>query len=77
MGSAVQLSDQSKGIVVHQTPDAPLKPQIMLCYDSGGIPLKVQTLLDIHTQESLEVERFLDPLNKQDDPAGLLAITEV
>ncbi len=75
VGSAVQLSDQSKGIVVHQTPDAPLKPQIMLCYDIGGGPMKVQTLVDIHSMESLSVERFLDPLSKQDDPAGLLAIT--
>lgn len=74
IGSAVKLSDNSKGVIVHHQPDSPLKPQILKYYDSDGKVLTAPRLLDTKVIEGLEISGFVDSNNPQDDPAGLLRV---
>lgn len=72
IGSAVKLSDNSKGVIVHHQPDSPLKPQVMQYYDSAGKPRAKPVLLDTKSIDGLEISAFVDPDNTDDDPAQLL-----
>lgn len=74
IGSAVKLSDNSKGLIVHHQPDSPLKPQILKYYDGDGKALAAPMLLDTKVIEGLEISGFVDSDNPQDDPAGLLRV---
>jgi hypothetical protein len=76
IGSAVKLSDNSKGIIVYHQPDSPLKPQVMQYYDHQGKALAAPALLDTRTISGLEITCFVDPDNQDEDPAGLLCIRQ-
>jgi hypothetical protein len=76
IGSAVKLTNQSKGVIVHHQPDSPLKPQVMLYYGEDGKALKTPQLLNTSNIEGLEIEGFVDPNDKASDPNGLLSMTE-
>lgn len=76
IGSAVKLTDGSKGVIVHHQPDSPLKPQVMLYYDGDGNALTTAKLLDTKDIEDLQIERFIDPASQEDDPDNLLNNSE-
>ena len=77
--SAVLLSTGEKGVVVEIDKRKPLLPRVRIVYGADGERCSTDTILDLSEQESegVKVVRVIDPIDKHEDPLGLLAVTEV
>ncbi|KZZ72999.1 hypothetical protein A3763_23315 [Oleiphilus sp. HI0128] len=77
MGSAVQLSNKEKGIVLEIDADQPKLPVVKVVYDMAGmahIKPKVINLAKIKTDKELSITSVLDLTVPGADPAQLLRV---
>lgn len=75
--SAVQLSSGEKALVVEIDKDKPLSPQVKIIYDKDGRQCISEKIIDLANKENSEqkVSGIIEPLDKREDPLGLLRVT--
>ena len=78
--SAVRLSSQEKGLVIEIDKQKPLLPKVKIIYESDGKPCQDNRIIDLAHQDSgnvLKVTEVIDPIDKKEDPLGLLRVDNV
>ncbi|MBE9527398.1 MAG: DUF3391 domain-containing protein [Proteobacteria bacterium] len=78
--SAVQLSTGEKALVEEIDKEKPLFPRLRIIYSADGKPCKPGNFIDLASQDKNDnrsITKILEPLNKAEDPLGLLRITHV
>ncbi len=77
--SAVQLSSGEKALVVEIDKQKPLLPQVKIIYEADGKRCMSDRIVDLaHSeQENLHVTGVIEPLDKKEDPLGLLRVSHV
>ena len=77
--SAVRLSNGEKALVVEIDKQKPLLPKVKIIYDANGKPSDGDSIVDLaHQQggEDIKVTEVIDPIDKKEDPNGLLRVTD-
>jgi HD-GYP domain-containing protein (c-di-GMP phosphodiesterase class II) len=76
--SAVRLNTGEKVIVLEIDKQKPLLPRVQVVYESNGKQCVPQRIIDLaHQEENYSIKEVIDPLDKNEDPLGLLRIMEV
>jgi len=77
--SAVRLSSGEKALVVEIDKEKPLSPQVKIIYDADGQQCSSDKIINLATDSNndLKVSGIIEPLNKKEDPLGLLRMTSV
>ncbi len=75
--SAVRLSSGEKGVVVEIDKQKPLLPQVKIIYEAGGKRCIDERIVDLShcEQDELRVSGVIEPLDKKEDPMGLLRVS--
>lgn len=78
--SAVRLNSSEKGVVVEIDKQKPLQPKVNIMYEANGKPCGYEKIVDLGNQEQgviLTITEVIDPLDKKEDPLGLLRVIDV
>lgn len=78
--SAVRLSSGEKGIVTEVDKQQPLLPKVKIVYQTDGQKCHESKVVDLANQDSedkLKVVEVIDPIDKHEDPLGLLRVSDV
>ncbi len=77
VGSAVELSNGERGIVIELNKEHPLKPIIKVCYDAGKTPMSEELIIDLSTEDfdsKRKIKGVIDPQMIGVDPYNLLKL---
>ncbi len=77
--SAVKLNSGEKALVVEIDKQKPLLPQVKIIYEANGDRCMSERIVDLaqSDQDNLRVAGVIEPLDKKEDPFGLLKVTHV
>lgn len=75
--SAVRLSSGEKALVVEIDKQKPLLPQVKIVYEKDGKRCLSERIVDLadYEQDHLRVTGVIEPLDKKEDPLGLLRVS--
>ena len=77
--SAVRLSSGEKALVIEIDKQKPLLPRVKIIYDADGKRCMDERIVDLsdYAQNDLRVAGVIEPLDKKEDPLGLLRVSHV